>query len=167
MRVCIISFCLYMQKTAYEMRISDWSSDVCSSDLVVEAQRVVAQGAGFRARHFLEDAGAGLGLGDAVAQHVLRRDAGDERGHRRGQQVVGRLDEELHRRLDLVELRIGADRGELRDPAAARVGAEGFEIVEEEACGHGFWDWRCLLEWVLAGAALRQAQGKASAASSC
>src|SRR3546814_6005841 len=52
-------------------------------------------------------------------------------------------------------------------PAAARVGAEGFEIVEEEACGHGFWDWRCLLEWVLAGAALRQAQGKASAASSC
>src|SRR3546814_9847948 len=31
-----------MQKTAYEMRISDWSSDVCSSDLghaVGEAQR--------------------------------------------------------------------------------------------------------------------------------
>src|SRR3546814_10949294 len=24
-----------MQKTAYEMRISDWSSDVCSSDLLV------------------------------------------------------------------------------------------------------------------------------------
>src|SRR3546814_2098543 len=27
--------CLFKQKTAYEMRISDWSSDVCSSDLVV------------------------------------------------------------------------------------------------------------------------------------
>src|SRR3546814_4702305 len=27
-----------MQKTAYEMRISDWSSDVCSSDLVGMAQ---------------------------------------------------------------------------------------------------------------------------------
>src|SRR3546814_3445382 len=26
-------FCFYKQKTAYEMRISDWSSDVCSSDL--------------------------------------------------------------------------------------------------------------------------------------
>src|SRR3546814_3188574 len=26
---------LFKQKTAYEMRISDWSSDVCSSDLVV------------------------------------------------------------------------------------------------------------------------------------
>src|SRR3546814_10783266 len=31
-------FCLFIfffkQKTAYEMRISDWSSDVCSSDLI-------------------------------------------------------------------------------------------------------------------------------------
>src|SRR3546814_17345579 len=26
-------FCFFNQKTAYEMRISDWSSDVCSSDL--------------------------------------------------------------------------------------------------------------------------------------
>src|SRR3546814_6920126 len=30
----------YKQKTAYEMRISDWSSDVCSSDLLVR-QRVL------------------------------------------------------------------------------------------------------------------------------
>src|SRR3546814_8483367 len=29
-------FCFFKQKTAYEMRISDWSSDVCSSDLTVE-----------------------------------------------------------------------------------------------------------------------------------
>src|SRR3546814_15652090 len=27
----------FKQKTAYEMRISDWSSDVCSSDLLVAA----------------------------------------------------------------------------------------------------------------------------------
>src|SRR3546814_6054728 len=26
-------FCFFRQKTAYERRISDWSSDVCSSDL--------------------------------------------------------------------------------------------------------------------------------------
>src|SRR3546814_4884488 len=26
-------FCVFKQKTAYELRISDWSSDVCSSDL--------------------------------------------------------------------------------------------------------------------------------------
>src|SRR3546814_1103016 len=30
---CIFCFFFFKQKTAYEMRISDWSSDVCSSDL--------------------------------------------------------------------------------------------------------------------------------------
>src|SRR3546814_4722820 len=30
---CIDFFFFFKQKTAYEMRISDWSSDVCSSDL--------------------------------------------------------------------------------------------------------------------------------------
>src|SRR3546814_499460 len=29
----IVLFFFFKQKTAYEMRISDWSSDVCSSDL--------------------------------------------------------------------------------------------------------------------------------------
>src|SRR3546814_3385792 len=29
----ILLFFFFKQKTAYEMRISDWSSDVCSSDL--------------------------------------------------------------------------------------------------------------------------------------
>src|SRR3546814_6540569 len=29
----ILFFFFFKQKTAYEMRISDWSSDVCSSDL--------------------------------------------------------------------------------------------------------------------------------------
>src|SRR3546814_12218932 len=34
---------LFKHKTAYEMRISDWSSDVCSSDLpVVETQAMTA-----------------------------------------------------------------------------------------------------------------------------
>src|SRR3546814_4729457 len=28
-----VTFLCFKQKTAYEMRISDWSSDVCSSDL--------------------------------------------------------------------------------------------------------------------------------------
>src|SRR3546814_2324700 len=33
--VVVLFFCIFFfkQKTAYEMRISDWSSDVCSSDL--------------------------------------------------------------------------------------------------------------------------------------
>src|SRR3546814_18022562 len=30
-------FFFFKQKTAYEMRISDWSSDVCSSDLIARA----------------------------------------------------------------------------------------------------------------------------------
>src|SRR3546814_1331013 len=30
---CVIFVFFFKQKTAYEMRISDWSSDVCSSDL--------------------------------------------------------------------------------------------------------------------------------------
>src|SRR3546814_18600693 len=35
-------FCFFKQKTAYEMRISDWSSDVCSSDLTQRTQRARA-----------------------------------------------------------------------------------------------------------------------------
>src|SRR3546814_5607899 len=39
--VCVLSTCcvffFFKQKTAYEMRISDWSSDVCSSDLLFAA----------------------------------------------------------------------------------------------------------------------------------
>src|SRR3546814_10730829 len=30
----LVVFFFFKQKTAYEMRISDWSSDVCSSDLL-------------------------------------------------------------------------------------------------------------------------------------
>src|SRR3546814_6743721 len=37
--LCVIVFFFFKQKTAYEMRISDWSSDVCSSDLLGIAPR--------------------------------------------------------------------------------------------------------------------------------
>src|SRR3546814_5461816 len=46
--MCVVSvfffflFFFFKQKTAYEMRISDWSSDVCSSDLHGLRQRQVA-----------------------------------------------------------------------------------------------------------------------------
>src|SRR3546814_20058886 len=41
--VCLVFF-FFKQKTAYEMRISDWSSDVCSSDLgVALEQRLLAK----------------------------------------------------------------------------------------------------------------------------
>src|SRR3546814_5947347 len=35
-------FFFFKQKTAYEMRISDWSSDVCSSDLEPSSSRIGA-----------------------------------------------------------------------------------------------------------------------------
>src|SRR3546814_10447666 len=34
----------FKQKTAYEMRISDWSSDVCSSDLIADVIEAFAKG---------------------------------------------------------------------------------------------------------------------------
>src|SRR3546814_10591756 len=36
--VSLCCFFFFKQKTAYEMRISDWSSDVCSSDLQSKRQ---------------------------------------------------------------------------------------------------------------------------------
>src|SRR3546814_14001609 len=39
--VCVFFF---KQKTAYEMRISDWSSDVCSSDLLGKSDVVTGSG---------------------------------------------------------------------------------------------------------------------------
>src|SRR3546814_9125660 len=52
--LCVINVCFFFfkQKTAYEMRISDWSSDVCSSDLDARA-RVLAE---------VDHLGAGVGL---------------------------------------------------------------------------------------------------------
>src|SRR3546814_860911 len=49
---CIYLFFFFKQKTAYEMRISDWSSDVCSSDLFAAAVRLTAI---FRLRAPLRD----------------------------------------------------------------------------------------------------------------
>src|SRR3546814_7414182 len=42
----------FKQKTAYEMRISDWSSDVCSSDL--ELEELIAE-AGLHVARWLGD----------------------------------------------------------------------------------------------------------------
>src|SRR3546814_3737046 len=36
---CVV--CFFKQKTAYEMRISDWSSDVCSSDEIGQVARAL------------------------------------------------------------------------------------------------------------------------------
>src|SRR3546814_8762822 len=51
-------FLFFKQKTAYEMRISDWSSDVCSSDLCSRAPRgrTGDRGASWRPHHWIEAA---------------------------------------------------------------------------------------------------------------
>src|SRR3546814_10610099 len=58
--VCFFFF--FKQKTAYEMRISDWSSDVCSSDLV---RCHVQQGADIGNEHIVIAVVAGTAPGEA------------------------------------------------------------------------------------------------------
>src|SRR3546814_5231889 len=74
-------FFFFKQKTAYEMRISDWSSDVCSSDLG-GAHRIGAVG-----QRRLREVGRGnelvenlVGLGIAAVLKLLAADHID--GHR-------------------------------------------------------------------------------------
>src|SRR3546814_912453 len=49
---CSCLFFFFKQKTAYEMRISDWSSDVCSSDLLLAVGVVASLYAGYLAPEF-------------------------------------------------------------------------------------------------------------------
>src|SRR3546814_7589316 len=65
---CYVVF--YKKKTAYEMRISDWSSDVCASDLI-DRERI--------------SAALGIGAGDFADQPAKRNDAARHRsGHPAG-----------------------------------------------------------------------------------
>src|SRR3546814_14436276 len=50
-------FFFFKQKTAYEMRISDWSSDVCSSDLKRGAGTLTLSGANTYSNRTVIDAG--------------------------------------------------------------------------------------------------------------
>src|SRR3546814_10690650 len=44
-RIAVRTGCFFFkQKTAYEMRMSDWSSDVCSSDLVAQMRDLMRDG---------------------------------------------------------------------------------------------------------------------------
>src|SRR3546814_10115314 len=85
-------FFFFKQKTAYEVRISDWSSDVCSSDLVGEQafavlrilKRRLAARAGARNRadrHFAvadadEDFGRGADQGKARQVQIIEEGRG-------------------------------------------------------------------------------------------
>src|SRR3546814_20749157 len=67
MRSLLVLFFYFKQKTAYEMRISDWSSDVCSSDLTTGQ---VAK-AGFGAFLYLEVLDASFSLDGVIGAFAL------------------------------------------------------------------------------------------------
>src|SRR3546814_8150576 len=63
--LCFFVFFFFKQKTAYEMRISDWSSDVCSSDLDLHHGRAHRPG-GSGDEHGI----ARFGLGDRKQSEI-------------------------------------------------------------------------------------------------
>src|SRR3546814_8875807 len=75
--MCVLFF--FKQKPAYEMRISDWSSDVCSSDLARDDGRVAGTSAavGDDGRGALHD-GFPVGVGHVGDQHVAGLDLRSE-----------------------------------------------------------------------------------------
>src|SRR3546814_8729818 len=56
-------FFFFKQKTAYEMRISDWSSDVCSSDLLLRVEGLHTY---YGRAHILADLALEAGRGEVV-----------------------------------------------------------------------------------------------------
>src|SRR3546814_1480567 len=81
-------FFFFKQKTAYEMRISDWSSDVCSSDLVFGGEQlfqmrriIVAEHALFAAR--IADPGDHAGVVQFVGEDHAARQQLSQRRERR------------------------------------------------------------------------------------
>src|SRR3546814_8361790 len=60
----LILLCIFFfkQKTAYEMRISDWSSDVCSSDLAVGVEQLAVRQAARVRNVARREAGARIAL---------------------------------------------------------------------------------------------------------
>src|SRR3546814_8090226 len=62
----------FKQKTAYEMRISDWSSDVCSSDLSLRA-RLELENAYLQEEIRIEGNHRGIIGNSAAIQSILRQ----------------------------------------------------------------------------------------------
>src|SRR3546814_7391543 len=78
----LIIFFFFKQKTAYDMRISDWSSDVCSSDLLTGSAYAIVDGVDGRTHHLrFHDMEM---TGDAKAGSIVElRSWEDAKGHDR------------------------------------------------------------------------------------
>src|SRR3546814_13061911 len=72
----VVLLFFFKQKTAYEMRISDWSSDVCSSDLAALLAALVARTAAVQRQAQLLDGADDDLVGGIVRQHAPHQRAG-------------------------------------------------------------------------------------------
>src|SRR3546814_2410796 len=70
----VFFFFFFKQKTAYEMRISDWSSDVCSSDLELALMEDRLLRIARREQHLHRGAQPAAFFGDLPARHAARHD---------------------------------------------------------------------------------------------
>src|SRR3546814_18330041 len=104
-------FFFFKQKTAYEWRISDWSSDVCSSDLPIARRGRVERA---------------IPIGDRGAAHPRRRRVG-----------LGLAAFAQHFDAILLAVRFGPG-GEIESGDGARrplVPVDGTDAVEPSSCG--------------------------------
>src|SRR3546814_10765531 len=100
-------FFFFKQKTAYEMRISDWSSDVCSSDLVDRHLRMLRLVGVQHRRNVV----LGVAGGEQHARH------GEAARHAPGAQLVETLADDR--------------RGEFQEAALHRVRSEERRVGKE------------------------------------
>src|SRR3546814_8115313 len=63
----LLIFFFFKQKTAYDVRISDWSSDVCSSDLLIQAMLADSQAELYASESMLRDVTRRFDTGDRVS----------------------------------------------------------------------------------------------------
>src|SRR3546814_2201546 len=90
MYLLLLFFFFFKQKTAYEMRISDWSSDVCSSDLHGrDAGMLPALPAPWRPRHQYGIDCGGEGAGELPA--LYHGQGGDPRPDTRRRARMGTI----------------------------------------------------------------------------
>src|SRR3546814_2503810 len=128
-RILFGFFFFFKQKTAYEMRISDWSSDVCSSDL---------SNGGFRAPVARADRGGGKNdVDDEASLRGVRRAvvAGERRCGARGARRLRRSFSQ-----HLSSRGIGAAGDRRRDRAARHGGGDrSRDAVERGWQARGGW----------------------------